>query len=83
MNLIKYTIILNLFISCGAFPQKTYPSIELFMQSDCDQGYEIEFKLESVSPTWDYDMYTGVFSITNNTTILNSSITIEGTDLSK
>ena len=63
-------------------PQKIWPSIELIMQSDCDQGYEIEFKLESVSPTWDYDMNTEVFSITNNATILNSNITIEGTDLS-
>jgi|SRR3990170_5114105 len=52
------------------------------MQSVNDEGYSIDFELESVSPTWDYNIYTAQFSITNDPIILNSQVTIVGTDLS-
>lgn len=82
MKIIKIVIHIILFFAIKLYSQDSWQSIELIIQSVNDEGYSIDFELESVSPTWDYNIYTAQFSITNNPIILNSKVTIIGTDLS-
>jgi len=66
----------------STFTQENFlwPPIELIMQSVNSDNDQITISLESISPIWDYSIYSGNFFLTTNPNILNSSVSLMGTN---